>query len=473
MYNSFETKYFKLFSCTILVMRPEIPQNLKDTAIQLYLKGVSRNEIASITAISQGSVSNIVAEWKRGLTIPLADDLRDLGIMLKNANMTAPQCAKGFRAVQILEGLGINEDDLGSFISEIYQRCKEIGLDSHKVADNVKQLLKLSESIPLWQIPEYISDKTREKENLEESIRCLREQESQARMSLERALKYRKLSLERLNDFCELRYRLEETGISLDSIEPFVKALEGAKKLGYDTDRMVRMLSSFDVSLLMQAELEKSISFQEMKLKELKDSCVLAETQLSIHNQTLTNYRHLEWMGLGIPQLISLYHTIQEVASANNIPHHEAVQKFLKDVEENYAAQLGYEGKVRALRSEKEKTVAELRYLRATLGSSIGVAAAMFLGELLTLGFTENEVLEVANTLKSKPKESTDKAPIHVALNKAAEGSIQDKQLVNHDVDLPKLAGQMSFQPPSFFYPIEPSFMPPHVTTPPIAPTLL
>ncbi len=298
-----------------------------------------------------------------------------------------------------------------------------------------------------------------------------REEESQARRSLERALKYRKLSLERLNDFCELRYRLEESGISLHSIEPFVKALEGAKKLGYDTDRMVRMLSSFDFSSLMQAELEKSISFQEMKLRELKDSCVLAETQLSIHNQTLTNYRHLEWMGFGIPQLISLYHTIQEVASANNIPDYEAVQKFLTDVDENYAAQRGYEGKLRALRSEKEKAVAELRYLRATLGSSIGIAAAMFLGELLTLGFTENEVLEVANTLKSKPKESTDKAPIDVGLNKAVEGSIQDKQLVNHDGDLPKLAGQMSFQPPSFFYPFEPSFMP-HVTTPPVAPTL-
>ncbi len=190
-------------------MRPEIPQNLKNTVIQLYLKGLSRNEIASITGISQGSVSNIVAEWKRGLGIPLADDLRELGVILKNANMTAPQCAKGLRAVQIVEALGVNEEDFGSFVLQIYQRCKEIGLDPHKVADNVKQLLELSESIPLWQIPEYLSDKRREKANLEEYIRCLLEEESQARRNLERAMKDKELSLKQL-----LRKTLKDKAIA-------------------------------------------------------------------------------------------------------------------------------------------------------------------------------------------------------------------------------------------------------------------
>ena len=93
------------------------------------------------------------------------------------------------------------------------------------------------------------------------------------------------------------------------------------------------------------------------------------ERMVSIHNQTLSKYRQLEDLGFGIPQLMILYDTIQEVASMNNIYRGDAVQKFLNDIQENYAAKLGLEGKVRQLRSEKENTVAELRALRATLHS--------------------------------------------------------------------------------------------------------
>ncbi|MGB6674843.1 MAG: hypothetical protein WBE34_20640 [Candidatus Nitrosopolaris sp.] len=59
-------------------MRPEIPQTLKNTVIQLYLQALSRNEIASKTGISQGGVSNIIAAWKTALGYPLADEMRKI-----------------------------------------------------------------------------------------------------------------------------------------------------------------------------------------------------------------------------------------------------------------------------------------------------------------------------------------------------------------------------------------------------------
>ena len=186
--------------------------------------GVSRNEIASMTRISQGSVSNITTEWKTDLGYPEPDDFRDLGIMLKNAGMTSSQCAMGLRIAQIMQSLGIDQDNFRTFISEIYKRrSAEIGLRLQKVAENVKQLLELSETFPLWQIPQYISDKTSEKRELEEDILGLRQQESQARRSFELALRTTNVSSKLLND-------LEKTGILLDYIEPFVKAVEGVKK---------------------------------------------------------------------------------------------------------------------------------------------------------------------------------------------------------------------------------------------------
>jgi hypothetical protein len=174
-----------------------------------------------MTRISQGSVSNITTEWKTDLGYPEPDDLRDLGIMLKNAGMTSPQCAMGLRIAQIMQSLGLDQDNFRTFISEIYKRRgPEIGLRPQKVSENVKQLLELSETFPLWQIPQYISDKTSEKRELEEDILGLKQQESQARRSFELALRTTNVSSRLLID-------LEKTGILLDDIEPFVKAGTG------------------------------------------------------------------------------------------------------------------------------------------------------------------------------------------------------------------------------------------------------
>ena len=121
-------------------MRPEIPQSLKRTVIQPYLRGVSRNETASRTGISQESVSNITKRWKTGLGYPEPDNLRDLGIMLQNAGMTAPQCAEGLRIAHIMQSLGIDEENFRTFISEIYQHFTEIGLRPQKVAVNARAI---------------------------------------------------------------------------------------------------------------------------------------------------------------------------------------------------------------------------------------------------------------------------------------------------------------------------------------------
>ena len=166
-------------------MRPELPQSLKRTVIQPYLRGVSRNEIASRTGISQESVSNITKGWKTGLGYPEPDDLRDLGIMLQNSGMTAPQCAVGLRIAHIMQSLGIDEENFRTFISEIYQHCHRNWTSTAKSrTENVKQLLELSETIPVWQLPQYKSDKTSEKRELEEDILRLKRQESQTKMQL-------------------------------------------------------------------------------------------------------------------------------------------------------------------------------------------------------------------------------------------------------------------------------------------------
>jgi hypothetical protein len=70
--------------------------------------------------------------------------------------------------------------------------------------------LELSETIPVWQLPQYKSEKTREKRELDEDILGLKRLESQTRCSFELALRTTNVSSKQLNDYCELRASLEK-----------------------------------------------------------------------------------------------------------------------------------------------------------------------------------------------------------------------------------------------------------------------
>ncbi|MFZ0513952.1 MAG: hypothetical protein WAM14_20260 [Candidatus Nitrosopolaris sp.] len=99
--------------------------------------------------MSASAVSNIINEWRNALTYPIADALREVGIMLRKSRITASQCALGFRLASIMKDLGVDEDTFGVFIFEIYNHCKNIGLQPEYIAYNTKQILDLSGSIPL------------------------------------------------------------------------------------------------------------------------------------------------------------------------------------------------------------------------------------------------------------------------------------------------------------------------------------
>ena len=57
----------------------------------------------------------------------------------------------------------------------------------------------------------------------------------------------------------------------------------------------------------------------------------------------LAKYKELEDMGFGLKEQKLLWYKVREIGGANQKSPKEAVQKFLKDVEEEYDAKLGFE----------------------------------------------------------------------------------------------------------------------------------
>ena len=81
---------FDVFDEALLVTRyiisklpAKLPENVKSAVIQKWLQGTTRDFIAYETGLSAGAVTNIINEWRKGLSYPIADELRDLETTFK------------------------------------------------------------------------------------------------------------------------------------------------------------------------------------------------------------------------------------------------------------------------------------------------------------------------------------------------------------------------------------------------------
>ena len=176
------------------------------------------------------------------------------------------------------------------------------------------------------------------------------------------------------------------------------------------------------------------------KLKNLTDECDRLETLLRIHNLSISKYRELEDMGFGLPQLGIVQDTIYEVARANNISNYLAIERFLNDILENYEPKSGYERKVHALRSEIEKKKSDLIVLTTALDSKKEVAQV--LGQLVSIGLQDKQIIDLALSLHSKPNHKqghVDSSATYGSLNRLADDSNQHIELAKDHVDSPDL----------------------------------
>src|SRR5919107_5019692 len=138
-------KYLKRMRIVILFenyLVNQITNDMKDEVIRLYLQGLSRNDIARTCGVGEGTVSNIIDEWKRSLDIPDVQSLRDLAVNLKRCGIDAAQCAQGLRILNTIKKLGFNQNQVESFMIEVYEYCQRIGFAPQDIASNL--LLHLS-----------------------------------------------------------------------------------------------------------------------------------------------------------------------------------------------------------------------------------------------------------------------------------------------------------------------------------------
>ena len=328
----------------------QITDDIKDEVIRLYLQGLSRNDIARTCGVGEGTVSNVIDEWKRSLDIPDVQSLRDLAVNLKRYGIDAAQCAQGFRILNTMKKLGVNQNQVESFLDKVYEYCQRIGLVPQDIASNLEALINLSKDIPFSKIPDHIKEKKKEISMLDEEIRKQHEEikssnETKRALKIETsiaeelrdlALQEEKTTTAELKEYSNFKTELRKYGISKDDLPKLVQVLYGIRQHGYDVEKVLSEYQDLQFFKDNQVRVWRQTKEVEDKNARLRDEYSFLKAKVSRHSQRLHTYDELESLGLGIRGLRILCNAIKEIEAENGKSYRDAIEQFLERVEKLY-----------------------------------------------------------------------------------------------------------------------------------------
>ena len=338
----------------------KISESIRQTVIRLWLENNSRKDIAVTCGVSEGTVSNIVSDWRQKLGDVDVEALRELGSNLKRCRIDAVRCAQGFRISMIMRKMGINEEYFESFISKAYERCQKVeGLTPDKMGSYLEDLLEFSKdedddngdgnTIKLSEIPHYIEQKKNEKRTLKQDIEKLHKEKQEAQQEAsyanelrDAALENEKTTVAKLREYSNLKAGLKKYDLDIHTdIPKFVKLVNSIKHYSYNVHQV---LSEFEdlQSLKFQCEyLGKRVNQLVNQKKSLEQSCSILQDMASFHSQKLSACDELKSMGLGLNKLRLMINSIKEIAAENNIIDYRlAIDKFFEFLEQRYDIKL-------------------------------------------------------------------------------------------------------------------------------------
>ena len=208
-----------------------------------------------------------------------------------------------------------------------------------------------------------------------------------------------KNTVQQLRWYSGLKEELAKYGIPVDAISHLAKVVDGARALGYDPVKIMNEISNLRLVSSQYIFYQNGLPAVKYELDGLTRVRIVLEQLVQSHNQTLSIYNELDSIGFGLRELKLLYHTVEEISIANNMPIGDAVKKFLKDIDDNYDDRLGFESKVEKLNLEITRLTQEQDRIRVQ--SSLHPAVGQVLLRLVQNGLNEEEIIAIADLIKN------------------------------------------------------------------------
>jgi uncharacterized protein (UPF0335 family) len=145
--------------------------------------------------------------------------------------------------------------------------------------------------------------------------------------------------------------------------------------------------------------IQNAINLNAPLQQSLLQQVELLSSQLDLSRQTMKIYGELKAMGFDLKKLKQLYCNIIEISLANDLPVLDAVTKFLNDIEDQYDSKLGFETKIKELKSTMDKLKDEIPNYKINFQIQCSVAGLLM--HLLNNGITNEDIINMSQLVIS------------------------------------------------------------------------
>ena len=374
--------------------------------ITRWLKGEQRDKIASAMGLGAGTISAIISEWKAEIGIPNANTLRQFSTELRRLGITASQCVLGCKILGVLRKLRVDEENLESFVSQVYQKCQSRSITPEAIVECSQEVLSMAEATPISRIPQIVQTMIVEKQELEQELQILRRDQAIAKKEREEALKNSQITIRNINEFIGLKNMLSKSELSFDNlpeINKLARVLYNVKECSYEPRTITTKLSTIDNLEERQLKLQENVAIEGQKLTKTVRERVENEKKLSLCQMRLGLYDQLESMECGLKELTMLRNTILEISKSNNINPLFAFKKFCSDIGDQYDAKLGFEKRIEEM--NKSLIDAQQEFQSISLECSKLKDIHVKLGELFEYGVSQSDIVCWNNIVKGYTKD--------------------------------------------------------------------
>ncbi len=391
---------------------------LRWAVVEKWMLGYLRSEIASECGISTGAVSSIVDAWKRSTGLEVASLIRDIGVTLRSLGISPSQCATGLRISKLIERMGLDESFVESFLSEIFPKFQELGVNPKYFTKYISGLISLLEggideqhgALSIQGIDSILEKRRLTKIELEEETKRLeskllelRTETSFSERNLEE-LTEKKRSLESdLNWKANIRAELEKHGLDVNNPSILLKAARFFEESGFRIEEMLGRFSSFKGTENAILGQERQVEISKKKSHDLEEMIKFQDELLAERRLKNRELDELKQMGFGLWELKVLRNLVTELAVENSkgiengkgIENAAQVKGFISDMESHYPDYLRLRDRISELKTEESN----LRTLMVAVGH-LGPTISAFLHR----NPSQDDIREVIEVIEGYPK---------------------------------------------------------------------
>jgi hypothetical protein len=350
-------------------MQAAIDTAILKRVISQHLNCVGRNQMARDNAIGQGTVSNIIGEFKKGVENADYESVLEVAAHCKRQGICLSELAQVVKINNYIKQLGAMEDRVEQLIS----MC--VAQDPKKIIEVLEKIAPILSGVPLEKLEENIRQRQTELLSLQQEI-------SEARATIENVDVEKRV----IEEYKKLKVEMDN--LQLEEPKKMTNVFRSFKKYGYDVKKIIKGCVDIQIAEKQKREIEKQKFQLEQKIKQFQLVLPLAE-QIALFRIT-------------IDELLAFHNAVLEKAEAQRIPPETAAYKVIEEIK-----QLSVLG---GLIKQQERVKQQICMLNIFTGNC--QAAINALCRLQLQGVTEEQILNLDRHLQQQ-REQRQRVMLH------------------------------------------------------------